>query len=153
MEPQLEHNCGTWTRDRLLCHGEWKWKVNSTKLWVRRNGPLWRDLRGTRRYSGNFCIRIWRQYVSLFASLAAIVSLLLTSEEKFLPKFFNGICFHYCERRFLIRSLNSTCKTNLGWTSDTLNLCWKLCNCRTVIGTQPVVSPFILMSIINYNSM
>ena len=31
---------------------------------------------------GNFSIRIWRQYVSLFTSIAAIISLLLTSDRK-----------------------------------------------------------------------
>ena len=33
-------------------------------------------------YSGNFSIRFWRQYVSLFASIASVVSLLLTSDRK-----------------------------------------------------------------------
>ena len=32
-------------------------------------------------YNGNFSIHIWRQYVSLFASIAAIVSLLLISDR------------------------------------------------------------------------
>ena len=32
--------------------------------------------------SGNFSIRFWRQYVLLFSSMAAIVSLLLTSDRK-----------------------------------------------------------------------
>ena len=36
----------------------------------------------SRPVSGNFSIRFWRQYMSLFASIAAIVSLLLTSDRK-----------------------------------------------------------------------
>ena len=40
--PSWSTTVGHGPRDRLLCHGEWKWKVNSTKLWVRRNGPLWK---------------------------------------------------------------------------------------------------------------
>ena len=34
------------------------------------------------RYSGNLSVRFWRQYVSLFASIAAAVVLLLTSDRK-----------------------------------------------------------------------
>ena len=33
----------------------------------------------------NFSIRLWRQYVSLLASIGAIVSLLLTSDRKKVP--------------------------------------------------------------------
>ena len=33
-------------------------------------------------FSGNFSIRFWGQYVSLFPLVAAIVSLLLTSDKK-----------------------------------------------------------------------
>ena len=37
------------------------------------------------RFSWNFSIRFWRQYLSLLASIAAIVSLLLTSDRKKFP--------------------------------------------------------------------
>ena len=43
-------------------------------------------------------IRFWRQYVSLFALIAAIVSLLLTSDRKssrcILPYFFDVYIYH-----------------------------------------------------------
>ena len=50
-------------------------------LYTRQVQPL--KINGhTRVLSGNFSIRFWRQYVPLFASIAAIISLLLTSNRK-----------------------------------------------------------------------
>ena len=49
----------------------------STKMTVSRQVPFPKES----PYSGNFSIRCWRQNVSLFVSIATIVSLLLTSDR------------------------------------------------------------------------
>ena len=49
--------------------------------------------------SGNISIRFWRQYVSLFASIAAIVVLLLTSDRK------SSRCKNNAERGILTQVL------------------------------------------------
>ena len=42
------------------------------------------------RQGRNFSIHLWKQYMSLFASITAIVSLLLTSDSKV-----NAACFNH----------------------------------------------------------
>ena len=51
------------------------------KVW-NSNTPSHVWLSQTKRFSGNFSIRFWIQYVSLFTSIAAIVFLLLTKHFK-----------------------------------------------------------------------
>ena len=73
--------------------------------------------------SGTFSISFWRQYVSLYASIGTIVSLLLTSDRKSSRNICDGL--HLCDVRYLVSYRNTTC-LKLG--SKFLAVFYSFCN-------------------------